>query len=114
MTYYRVTGDTESPLGPDRLTDEDGATVDLSGATVALHVWSATDGSTLISDDTSGNVSITDAANGEVEYEFQSGDLDTAGQYHYEWEVTFSDGGIETWPSRDGDYGVLVVRPEGA
>lgn len=113
MVYYRVTGDTESPLGPDRLTDEDGSDIDITGATVELHVWPRGDKSTsFISDDTNGNVTITSANPAKVEYDFQSGDLDDSGHYHYEWEVQYAGGGTETWPG-DESYGLLIVREEG-
>jgi len=112
MTYYRKTGDTESPI-EDTLTDETGATVSLAGATVAIHIWARSDGTTIVSDDTTGNVTITDAATGTVRYAFQTGDLASPGAYYYEWEVTFSDGGVETWPNHEPGATLFVTADGG-
>lgn len=38
---------------------------------------------------------------GNVIYEWQPGDTDTAGWYDYEWRVTFSDGEVATFPSQN-------------
>lgn len=46
---------------------------------------------------------VTNAEAGEVRYITSDGDLDTAGIYRVEWEVTFSPGRIETFPSEDWD-----------
>ena len=39
---------------------------------------------------------ITDALNGICEYSWQTGDLDTAGEFSGELEITFPDGKIQT------------------
>lgn len=43
--------------------------------------------------------SIVDAANGGVKYNWQEGDTDTPGVYYAEWEVIWSDGTPETFPT---------------
>jgi hypothetical protein len=55
---------------------------------------------------------IVDAAAGRVSYTWTAADLDTPGRYVAEWQVTFSGGAIETWPTGryiriqvDGDLG---------
>jgi hypothetical protein len=50
---------------------------------------------------------ITSAAAGEVTYTWLAADTDTAGTYDAEWEITWSDGGIETVPN-DGYFTVVV------
>ena len=45
--------------------------------------------------------SITDAANGEVTYDWTSGDTDTVGTYEMECEVVWNDGKAETFPNND-------------
>lgn len=45
-----------------------------------------------------------------VQYQFQDGDLDQSGRYRYEWEVTFGDGGVLTFPG-DG-VATIWVREE--
>lgn len=62
--------------------------------------------STKVDDDTSGNVSVTDASNGKVKYEWQSGDTDTPGIFYAEWEVELGSGGKETFPNTDH----IVIR----
>jgi len=111
MTYKRVINDTESPI-EDTLqaqqADNSTTDVDISGFNeVEIHI-SKPGGA--IDDTTSGNVRVDDAANGKVAYDFAQGDLDVTGTYRYEWEVTFSGGGVETFPG-DG-FGEIKVLPE--
>ena len=53
---------------------------------------------------------ITDAANGVVEYAWQSGDTDEPGTFRTEWVVTTSSGDEATFP--DAGYKTVTVRPE--
>ena len=46
-------------------------------------------------------VTIDDAANGIVSYEWQVGDTDTSGTFFAEFEVVKSDGKRETFPNTD-------------
>lgn len=48
-------------------------------------------------------VAVFEAGGGDVEYRWQAGDTDTAGEYECEWEVTFADGTIQTFPAYDYD-----------
>jgi hypothetical protein len=54
-----------------------------------------------------GTASIVSSVERTVRYVAQSGDLDTAGVYRQEWEVTFDDGAVLTFPS-DG-YNMVEV-----
>lgn len=93
--YRRVVGDTDSPIEDTLIGD--GQAIDISGfQSVELHIEKP-DGTT-ITDDNTGNVTVEDSPAGEVKYEFQTGDLDQQGRYRYEWQVTFGDGGILTFP----------------
>ena len=56
--------------------------------------------------------SIVDATAGTVSYQWVVGDLDTTGVYNAEWEVTFLDGKIATFPD-DGYLTVNVVADLG-
>lgn len=114
MTYFRRVGDTESPI-EDRLTDEDESVIDLTGATVEFTMWEqGKSDAPVVTEDTTGvdpPVSITDpATEGLVAYDFQSGDLSTAGSYRYKWKVTFADGGTETWPSHTDGAPLKVLE----
>jgi len=53
---------------------------------------------------------ITDAANGVVEYAWQSGDTDEPGTYRTEWVVTTSSGAEATFP--DDGYKTVTIQPE--
>lgn len=105
--YRRVVGDTESDIEDQLLADS--ANVDLTNLLgVSIHIVKP-DGTT-ITDDRNGAVSVQDVSNGVVQYEFQSGDLDQSGRYRYEWEVTFGDGGVLTFPG--DDWATIWVRDE--
>ena len=49
------------------------------------------------------------AASGTVEYRWAAGDTDDEGTYYAEWEVLWSDGTTETFPTINHD--VVVIRP---
>ena len=89
MAELLVKNDTGRKL---KLTLKDnGAAVDLTGATVNLHYRIA-----------SGTVktaamTLTDAVNGVAEYQFATGDLDAGGIFDYEVQVTDSGGKITTF-----------------
>jgi hypothetical protein len=53
---------------------------------------------------------IVDAAAGEVEYRWAVGDTDTAGEFLGEWEVIWSDGTPETFPTIDFDR--VIIHPD--
>ncbi len=84
-------------------------TPNLTGATVVLNMKT-----------TSGTATITraavdvvgDATDGIVEYEWISADTDTVGVYNAEFEVTYSNGKIETFPN-DGYIRVKVYADLG-
>jgi hypothetical protein len=110
MTIYRNQNDTAANI-KDTLVDDDGAAVPITGFTDVTFELEAYDGSTVLTDTTSGNVSVPDAGAGEVEYDIQSGDLADAGTYYYTFEVEYGNGEIETFPNRDRGA-ELVVSPE--
>lgn len=109
--YTRIQNDTGRPLQDTLKTD--GSADDLSGATVAFTMWDPSDGTVKIDENTA-NVTITDAANGEVQYDFATGDLDTVDLWFFEWEVTYSDGTVITYRRESGDPKELRVLSEGS
>jgi hypothetical protein len=78
--------------------------IDLTSATVRFHMKSV-DG-TLKVDEV---MTIVDDSGGVVQYDWQSGDTDTVGTYYVEFEVTYADASIETFPN-NGSKVVSVVR----
>ena len=103
MTHVMKKGDT----GPSLLKqcqDEDGAGLDLTGATATFSMRA---GSSLIIDHRPAvifvgqlpNGLVVTQADGWIEYVWQSGDTNTVGVYESEFKITFSDGTIETVPN---------------
>ncbi len=114
MTVHTMTqGDTRTPLAAQlKQKDVNGdlSAVDLTGLTVKFCMVSV-DGITKISL-TSSNVTVTDAANGKVQYAFQDADVDTAGTY-FAWFVTETAGGkLDTFPADGRTFKVVINRKE--
>ena len=78
--------------------------IDLRGAAVRLHMKSV-DGTLKIDE----AMTIVTALEGLVQYDWQTGDTDTVGTYYVEFEVTYTDNSIETFPN-NGSKVVSVVR----
>ncbi len=78
--------------------------VDLTGATVMFHMKSV-DGTVKIDQ----QMTITNESGGVVQYDWQSGDTDTVGTYYVEFEVTYADASVETFPN-NGNKVVSVVK----
>lgn len=93
-------GDTAPPLG-QTLVGTDRVAEDLTGYQEVSFYMRDSDKNVVISDDTSGQVSVDDAANGKVSYSWQSGDTDQVGYYEAEWEVVFSDTTVQSYPNDD-------------
>lgn len=74
-----------------------GIVVDLTGATIVATMKLLSDGSLKINRQSTG-INITGATIGHFQYEWQSGDTDTAGIYQIEFEITPASGGKFTLP----------------
>lgn len=101
--FYIKQGDTAPNLRVT-LKDPDDTAVNLVGATVT---FSMRDGSTAIL--TKEACTLVDAANGVVEYVWQSGDTDNAGTHAAEFEVVYADSKIETFPN-SGFFRVQISK----
>lgn len=113
--------DTARPLPSTLRTratpTDDWQVVDLTGATVQFHMRPLTEGSALKVD---AAATIVSALGGQVAYSWAAGDTDMSdypagtkqAQYLVEWEVTFADGTIGTFPN-DRDLHVLIWRDLG-
>lgn len=101
MTIYRVVaGDNNTPL-PATLN----GVTNLTGATIRAHLTPVGTGATHDL-----GVSLVDAAASKVQLSIASTDAVTAGVYFLEWQATFPDTTVLTWPTRGTD--VLLVRPQ--
>lgn len=103
-TFYIKQNDTSPALGAT-LKDGDGNAVDLSGATVRFHMRAR--GATTAKVDAAATV--TGASTGEVSYAWIAADTDTAGKFQAEFEVTYADTTVETFPNN----GYITVDIDG-
>jgi hypothetical protein len=96
--HYVTVGDTLTPMGAQlkqRGADGTYAAVDLTGLTVKFSLV-AEDG-TLVVDETTTGVTVEDAEEGKVSYDFQAADVDTAGTY-YGWFHVYDSTERDTYP----------------
>jgi len=103
MSFTIKQNDT-SPSIQATLKDASGSAIDLSGANVSFHMKPLSGDIKVDS-----SMTITDATNGVVRYDWQSTDTDTVGTYLVEFEVTYSDNSVETFPN-NRNLVVNVVR----
>jgi hypothetical protein len=98
QTHQLSVGDTLTPLAAQlKQADATGALVPvaLSGLTVKFSM--ANSAGTLIVNEATTGVSVTDAANGKVQYTFQAVDVTTAGTF-YGWFTVYSGTSHDTYP----------------
>ena len=107
MAFYIKQNDT-SPSLQATLTDASGTAINLTGASVRLHM-KAVGAFTLKVDEA---MTISDATGGVVVYDWQGGDTDTFGTYNIEFEVTYSDSSVETFPN-SGSETVIISKELG-
>lgn len=104
MAFTIKQNDT-SPALQATLQDYAGNPINLVGATVRFHM-KGLDGSIVVD----APMTITNAAGGVVRYNWQAADTDTVGTYYAEFEATYSDLSIETFPNTDSI--AIVITPE--
>jgi hypothetical protein len=92
---FTIKQNDDSPSMLATMLDADDEIVPLNGATVRFHM--RTLGSReLIVDEAA---VVVDAPNGLVRYNWSLADTATAGSFQAEFEVTYADGGVETFPN---------------
>lgn len=84
MAKLVITQFNTSPALTDALTFSDGSYMNLSSCTVKFRMRAL--GSSVLKIDAA--ASITDAVNGEVEYDWVDADVDTAGEWRGWWNIT--------------------------
>ena len=102
--FYIKQGDT-APALRATLKDPNGTAVDITGATVKFTLRSPA-GVVVVNE---AAVTIVTADAGIVEYAWQTGDTANVGYNSGEFEVTYSDGTIETFPNF-GNFTVLISK----
>jgi hypothetical protein len=101
---FNIKQNDTSPSLQATLKDAQLQPVKLTGGTVKLHMKSL-EGVVKVNQ----VMTITDEFNGVVQYDWQSGDTDTVGAYYIEFQVTYQDASIETFPNT-GSLVVSVVK----
>ena len=108
-THYIGVGDTLTPL---RVTlkqrNNAGAleAVDLTSLTCKFKMVANSDDSVKTAE-TASNVSVTNARNGIVQYDFQSADVDTSGTF-WAWFMTYSGSEKDTYPANGRQLKVII------
>jgi aryl-phospho-beta-D-glucosidase BglC (GH1 family) len=95
------------------LTDEDDQLVSIESAAVVFQMAPIGGGPVKVQAEATNEQSgdaISGTNVGEVSYEWQTGDTDTPGLYLAEWEVTFTDESVETFPN--GGYTLVRITAE--
>lgn len=103
MTFTIKQNDT-APSLQAVLKDPSGTPIFLAGAFVRFHMKSVS-GTLKISSP----VTIVDANNGLIRYDWEIGDTDTAGSFYAEFQVTYADGNIETFPN-NGYESITITK----
>ena len=103
MTFYIKRNDT-SPAMLATLQDASGTAVDITAASVRFHMWPIS--SKVVKVDAA--AAIVTALDGLVQYDWVGADTDAIGSYQAEFEVTYADATIETFPN-DGYIRVEII-----
>jgi len=103
MTFYIKQNDT-SPALLATLQDADGNAVNVTGGSIRFHMRQI--GSTTVVVDEA--AVIVTPLEGVVRYNWQAADTATIGSYQAEFEVTYADASIETFPN-DGYIRVQII-----
>ena len=94
MTFYIKQNDTR-PAITATLIDGDGSLAALTGATVVFKMRKVGETSVTVNS----SATVTSVDNAEVTYTWSASDTSTVGSYEGEFEVTYSSGGVQTFPN---------------
>jgi hypothetical protein len=97
MTFEITQGDT-SPALVSQLT-AGGEPIDLSSVDDVKFIMQDKYERIVIDEGVQESVNILNASNGEVEFVFRRDNTNTVGSYEAQFEVTYSNGAVETFPS---------------
>jgi hypothetical protein len=87
------------------LQDDKGRPVDLTGATTVFHMRNSADDTLKID---GGSTTILAATRGELRYSWTVANTNTAGNFEAEFQVTYPDTTIQTFPD-DGYIDVIIT-----
>jgi hypothetical protein len=94
MTFYIKQNDT-GPAMLATLQDASGNAINLVGASVRFHMRSVMGGNPVVD----AAATVVNAAAGTVRYSWISADTNTVGSYQAEFQVTYADASVETFPN---------------
>jgi hypothetical protein len=103
--FYIKQNDT-SPAIRVIVKDADGVVINVTGASVMFHMTEI--GSSTPAVDAAG--AVVDGTAGVIEYQWETGDTADAGNYNAEFQVTYVDSTIETFPNNT--YIKVKITPE--
>jgi len=104
MTTFTIKQNDSSPAMLATLQDAGGDAVSVNGGSVRFHMRPI--GSTQVTIDQA--AVIVTPLSGLVRYNWQAGDTATVGSYQVEFEVTYADATVETFPN-DGYVRVEII-----
>lgn len=102
----RQLGDTLIAIAAT-LKRPDGTAVSTAGKTVKFTMVDSEGGAVKVAE-TSDNVSATDAAAGEVQYDPQAADVNEEGTFHAYFIVEDGSGNQESFPVKTGDFRIII------
>lgn len=94
---FTIKRNDTSPILQTTLTDAGGSPIDLTATSVKFYMKRYKSNTLKIN----ATATIFDEDAGIVRYLWQSGDTDTAGSYQAEFQITYDDGAVETFPNAD-------------
>lgn len=94
MAFYIKQNDTSPAIETILQSDDGSVIIDLTGCDVNFHMTHSQRDI-----EVTGACTILDEDGGRVRYQWLTGDTSVAGWYRAEFEVTYSDGKIETFPN---------------
>ena len=94
MTFYIKQNDTK-PIISATLINVDGSVANLTGASIAFKMRKSGETSSTVDS----SATIASASTGEVAYSWIASNTQTVGSYEGEFQVTYADGGIQTFPN---------------
>jgi len=101
--FYIKRNDTAPPLDAVLEAEEE---IDLTDATVRFHMAQIDTGELKVNKP----AEVVSVDGRRVRYSWEPEDTDTQGQFHGEFEVTFSDGAVRTFPNPD--HILIVIAPD--
>lgn len=106
MSRHEIKRNDTRPYWPVTLEFDDQSVPDITSATIYIVCRNYDDGTFKFKDETT--VFVTDGPAGQLEWRPTADQVDTPGRFDVEWEVHFTDGTQQTFPTRAYDRLTVV------